>query len=148
MGSGGGLWLVWMEWRPAGWLVCLPRLIFPCTIKPRSSLLSPAHPGGPGKTAVKWLLCECVCVCIEWVQALADISHSALCCHNNETHAPIANSPNSAQLGGTPTIPPSYIWVHAVVWECDDEQTDRHTHTHTDVCDQYIFCVICDSREV
>ena len=27
-------------------------LIFPCTIKSRSSLLAPAHPGGPGKRAV------------------------------------------------------------------------------------------------
>ena len=36
-------WLVWMEWRPAGWSVCLPLLIFPCTIKSRSSLLASAH---------------------------------------------------------------------------------------------------------
>jgi len=46
-----------MEWRPAGWSVYLPLLIFPCTIKSRSSLLAPAHPGGPGKRAVKWLWC-------------------------------------------------------------------------------------------
>jgi len=52
---GGGHWLVRMEWRPAGWSVCLPLLIFPCTIKSRSSLLAPAHPGGPGKRVVKWL---------------------------------------------------------------------------------------------
>jgi len=39
--------------------VCLPLLISPCTIKSRSSLLAPAHPGGPGKRAVKRL---CVCV--------------------------------------------------------------------------------------
>ena len=45
---------------------------------------------------------------IERVQALADISRSALCCHSNETRAPIANPPNSAQLEGTPTIPPTY----------------------------------------
>ena len=46
-----------MEWHPAGWLMCLHLLIFPCTIKSRSSLLAPAHPGGPGKRAVKrlWL---------------------------------------------------------------------------------------------
>jgi len=47
--GGGGHWLVRMEWRPAGWSVCLPLLIFPCTIKSRSSLLAPAYPGGPGK---------------------------------------------------------------------------------------------------
>ena len=57
-GVGGGHWLVRMEWRPAGWSVCLPLLIFPCTIKSRSSLLAPAHPGGPGKRAVKRLWCS------------------------------------------------------------------------------------------
>jgi len=36
-------------------LFCL--LIFPCIIKSRSSLLAPAHPGGPGKRAVKRLWC-------------------------------------------------------------------------------------------
>ena len=57
--GGGGHWLVRMEWRPAGWSVCLPLLIFPSTIKSRSSLLAPADVGGPGKRAVKRL---CVCV--------------------------------------------------------------------------------------
>jgi len=50
--GGAGRWLVRMEWRPAAWSVCLPVLIFPCTVKSRSSLLAPAHPGGPGKRAV------------------------------------------------------------------------------------------------
>ena len=59
--GGGGHWLVRTECRPAGWSVCLPLLISPCTIKSRSSLLAPAHPDGPGKRAVKWL---CVCVCV------------------------------------------------------------------------------------
>jgi len=58
--GGGGHWLVQMECRPAGLSVCLPLLVFPCTIKSRSSLLAPAHPVGPGKTTVKRL---CVCVC-------------------------------------------------------------------------------------
>ena len=47
--GGGGHWLVRMEWRPARWSMCLLLLIFPCTIKSRSFLLAPAHPGGPGK---------------------------------------------------------------------------------------------------
>ena len=52
-GDGGGWhWLVWMEWRPARRSVCLPLLIFPCTIKSRSSLLAPAHPDGPVKRAI------------------------------------------------------------------------------------------------
>ena len=46
--GGGGHWLV-----PAGWSMCLPLLIFPCTMKSRSSLLAPAHPGGPGKKGRK-----------------------------------------------------------------------------------------------
>ena len=51
--GGGGRWLVRMEWRPAGWSVCLPLLIFPCTVKSSSSLLATAHLGGPGKTGRK-----------------------------------------------------------------------------------------------
>ena len=61
---------------------------------------------------------------------------------------------NSAQLGGTPTIPPSYVRVRAAVWACGRGQTDRqtdrhtHTHTHTDVRDHYTFRVVYDSREM
>ena len=46
-----------MEWRPAGWSVCLPLSIFPCTVQSRSSLLALAHLGGPGKRAVNRLWC-------------------------------------------------------------------------------------------
>jgi len=61
--GGGGNWLVRMEWRPAGWSVCLPLLIFPCTMKSRSSFLAPAHPGSSGKRAVKrWWWCGGVCL--------------------------------------------------------------------------------------
>jgi len=66
--DGGGHWLVRLECRPAGWLVCLPLLISPCTIKSSSSLLAPAHLGGPRKRAVKRL---CVCV-----RAVLDIKDS------------------------------------------------------------------------
>ena len=48
-----GTGLVQMEWHPARWSVCLPLLLFHCTIKSRSSLLEPAHPGGHRKRAVK-----------------------------------------------------------------------------------------------
>jgi len=57
--------------------------------------------------------------------------------------APIANPPNSTQLGGTPTIPPSYIRVHAVVREYGEGETDRHT----DRRDHFMFRVVYDSRE-
>jgi len=54
--GGGGHWLVRMEWRPARWSVCLPLLIFLCTIKSRSYLLAPAHQGGPGKKGRKMVV--------------------------------------------------------------------------------------------
>jgi len=60
--GGGGRWLVRMEWRPARWSLCLPLLMFPCTIKSRSSLLAPAGPGGPGKRAVKRLCMYVLCI--------------------------------------------------------------------------------------
>ena len=55
--GGGGHWLVRMEWHPAGLSVCMPLLVFPCTIKSRSSLLGLARAGGPGKRVIKWLWC-------------------------------------------------------------------------------------------
>jgi len=61
------------------------------------------------------------------VQALAHISRSALCCCSNETRALIVNPLNSAQLQGTPTIPPTYIRIHALAWECGKGQTDTQT---------------------
>jgi len=47
----GTVWFRWSGTQPDGRCVCL--LISPCTIKSSSSLLAPAHPGGPGKGAVK-----------------------------------------------------------------------------------------------
>ena len=45
----------------------------------------------------------------------------------NETRAPIANPPDSAQLEGIHYHTPSYIWVRAVMWECGERQTDTQT---------------------
>jgi len=59
---------------------------------------------------------------IQQVQAVADISRSALRCHSNETRAPISNLPNSTQLEGSSYHSPSYIRVRAVV---RDRQTQR-----------------------
>ena len=48
-------------------------------------------------------------------------------------HAPIANPPNSAQLGlgAASTMPPSYIRVRAVVWAYGLGQTDTQTRVTT-----------------
>ena len=55
----------------------------------------------------------------------------ALCCHSNATRAPIANPPNSTQVGSSLYHAPSYIWVRAVVWAYGRGQTDRHTDRQT-----------------
>ena len=75
---------------------------------------------------------------VERVQALADISRSALCCYSNGTRVPIANPPSSAQLEGTPLRFP-FPQV-TVVLACG-EGTDRQTYTqiHTDGHDVYIL---------
>ena len=80
--GGGGHLLVRMEWRPAGWSVCLPLVIFPCTIKSRSSLLVPAHPGGPGKRAVKRL---------SWWWCYRYSGSIQVCAENNNTNAASVN---------------------------------------------------------
>jgi len=55
----------------------------------------------------------------------------ALCCHNNENHAPIPNLSSSAQLGGTPYHSPK---LHpgpcgsVGMWRATD--TVRQTHRH------------------
>ena len=54
--------------------MCLPLLIFRCTIKSRSSLLAASYPGGPGKRAVKRLWCGGVwllTICWQALRALA-----------------------------------------------------------------------------
>jgi len=70
-----------------------------------------------------------------------------LCCHCNATGAPIANPPNSAQLGGSlyyaPKLHPgpcSSVGVRP--------RTDTQTHRHTDARDHNTFCVIYDSRKM
>ena len=69
-----------MEWRPARWSVCLPLLIFPCTIKSRRSLLAPSHPGGPGKKGRKTVVAKTVVV----LQCLGS-DHLDCCCLNESS---------------------------------------------------------------
>ena len=75
-----GGWWRWALVSPAGvapsWMVGVSASVnLPRTIKSRSSLLAPAHPGGPGKRAVKWLWCVCVCdfvLCMQVFSTAAD----------------------------------------------------------------------------
>ena len=69
--------------------------------------------------------------------------------HSNATRAPIANPPNSAQLGGI-----SYHYPKLHPGPCNSvgmrPRTDRHTQTdrHTDERDHNTFLVVYDSREM
>jgi len=77
------------------------------------------------------------------VQALTDILHSALCCHSSETRAPIANPPDSAQLGGS-----AYHSLKLHLGPCSSVGMRQRTDRQTEARDQYPFCVVCESREM
>jgi len=53
-----------------------------------------------------------------------------LCCHNNETRAPIANPPNSAQLESTPFHSPK---LHLGPFVSVGMRRGTHTHTQMHV---------------
>ena len=108
--GGGGHWLVQMEWRPVRWSVCLPLLIFPCTINSRSSLLAPTHPGGPGKRAVKQLwVCVCVCVCARVLCYLV-WRHCCLMFIEVELLTLLHH--------WSMFSPRTYLWIHCWMWHC------------------------------
>jgi len=71
----------------------------------------------------------------ERAQALADISCSALCCHSNKTHTPIANLPITAQIQGTsyhsPYLHPGPCSSVGMRWGTD-RQTDTQMATGPD----------------
>jgi len=63
--------------------------------------------------------------------ALAEVcTIPALCCHSNETCAPIADPSNSAQLEGTP-----YHSSNLRLGPCSSVGIRRGTDSHTDGCD-------------
>ena len=83
---------------------------------------------------------------IERVQALADISRSALCCHSNETRAPIANPQKNSTTRGYPkhsaNLHPGPC--NSGMWR----RTDTQTHRHTDGRDHYTLRLGYASREM
>jgi len=124
--GGGGHRLVRMEWRPAGWSVCLPLLIFPCTIKSRSSLLAPAHPGGPGKRAVKRL---CVLMA-PYPSQTGRVSNTKKFCQTDPYlcgHYPILESPQSRPHWHLSSRPASNYRSAVCLWLADTAHFD-HAH--------------------
>jgi len=64
---------------------------------------------------------------IERVQAFGDISCSRYVVIATKPVHRLQISPIVHNYRAPPTIPPSYIWVRAVVWECIKGQIDTHT---------------------
>ena len=63
-GHGGGRhWLVRMEWHPSRWSVCLPVLIFPCTIKCGARRVLFGSPGWSRKKGCKTVVVWCGGMC-------------------------------------------------------------------------------------
>jgi len=82
---------------------------------------------------------------IERVQALADTSHSALCCYSNESRVPIINPPNNAQLEGTPYDSPN---LHPGPCSSVGMRRGTDRQTHTDGRDRYTFRLGYASRQI
>jgi len=61
----------------------------------------------------------------------------------NATRAPIANPPNSAQLGGVP-----YHSAKLYPGPCNSAETRPRADRHTDARDHNTFRVVYDSREM
>jgi len=99
-GDGGdGHCLVRMEWHPARWSVCLPLLIFSCTIKSRSSL-APADLGGPGKRAVKRLWCVWCGLCrMMLAKSDARIVFVEPGCHDPSCSSPVLREERMKSVG-------------------------------------------------
>jgi len=77
------------------------------------------------------------------------VTRFALCCHSHATRSPIANPPNSAQLGGIPYHSPK---LHP--GRCNSvgmrprTGSQAHIDRHTDAGDHNTFRVVCGSHEM
>jgi len=60
--GGGGHWLVWMEWRPAGWSVSASVNV-PWHHKVQKFSSGTSSPRWSRKKGCKMVVCVCLCVC-------------------------------------------------------------------------------------
>jgi len=96
--------------------VCLPLLIFPCTIKSRSSLLAPAHPVDPGKMVV------CVCSIFFFFLSSPNLSRRRLdVCHTSTWCGLSANLRCRSEMRDTQLVENS-------------RQKNRHLRTIAQLC--------------
>jgi len=130
-----------MTRRPARRLVIIQRQLLPrnCILSRGYIVDEQAHLRPTRALAI---------ICIAVVQTRHGARTSTRVRASNETHAAIANPPNSAQLGGTPL--PFLKDTSGSVQSCGNAARDRQTHKHTDTRDRYTFRVVVlyDSREM
>ena len=78
------------------------------------------------------------------MRALANISRSRYVAIATQPVCRLQIRPIVHNYGPSPTTPPSYIRVSAIVYACGRGRTDRHT----DARDHNTFRVVYDSREM
>jgi len=79
----------------------------------------------PSVSLLLWKLCNA-----KTTRHRASTEHTlTLCCHSNASRAPIANPPNSAQLGGIPYQSPKLHPGPCKSRAATDTQTDTHATT-------------------
>jgi len=93
--------------------VCLPLLIFPCTMKSRSSLLALAHLGGPRKRAVNSCGLTDLFICSSGTVSyhLDWFSRFCTACSRVSLYFTMSNhfSPSKLPLHMGESVPPSYV---------------------------------------
>ena len=88
---------------------------------------------------------------IERVQALPDISHWSYVVTVMKPMHRLQICPIMHHNGAPPTIPPSYMRVRAVVWECGEGQTHTERQTHRRAWPIYISrarCIVIATKPV
>jgi len=116
-----------------------------------ASMLSPARGVFAGMRSVR---VRHACG-VRWAWRITTGLCSSIVLHSNATCAPIANPPNSAQLGGSlyhsPKLHPgpcNSVGMRPRTDVQTDRQTDRETPIYTDARDHNTFLVVYDSREM
>ena len=80
----------------------------------------------------------------EYKHLLANISRSRYVAIATQTVHRLQIRPTVHNQGASPTTPPSYIWVRAILWAwgCGQIDTQTHTYRHTEERDHNTFRMV------
>jgi len=137
--GGGGHWLVRMV-VPSRMVSVSASVNLPLHYKVQTfCLLAPAHPGGPGKRAVKWL-CVWLCSHANIISSIKPEEHSILYCH--QMRPCIENFVKFAHMFFE-------VYEHSERERQTDIERDRQTmltailSTHTGLPAEKSICISC-----